>query len=161
MTLSQAMQRGESKSLRVAHNFGGPTAIEDAVAAAHRFARAAALDGAVTARLAIIVEELIANVIEHGEPGPGDLVELTLARLGGEVSLILEDRGQAFDPRLRQRPDALPERGGGAGLALVNAWTRILSYESAEAGNRLELIIPLEQSLAGGSADADDGPKGV
>ncbi len=144
VTLSQAMRRGESKTLRVAHNFGGPDAVADAVAAAHAFAAATALGEDTSVRLAIIVEELVANVFEHGELADGELVELTLTRLGQEVSLIMEDRGLAFDPRALPQSDSVPERGGGAGLGLVNAWTRILSYESADAGNRLELIIPLD-----------------
>lgn len=138
------MARGNSRILRVAYNFSGPGAVADAVAAVQSFTRATAIDRDSADRLAIIVEELVANIFDHGSLAPGQCVEMTLARLGKEVSLTLQDPGNAFDPRAWEAPDTVPPAdGGGAGLALVNAWTRILSYESAGEMNRLELIIPL------------------
>jgi serine/threonine-protein kinase RsbW len=106
--------------------------------------------GEAAARLAIVVEELVANIFDHGGLKPDECVEMSLSRLGREVSLTLEDRGNAFDPRQPPLPN-VETAGAGAGLGLINAWTRILSYESAGEVNRLELIIPLDATPSGGN----------
>ena len=139
------MEPGESKSLRVAYNFHGASAVGDAAAAARGFAQAIRLDPAGTARLAIVVEELVANIFEHSGIDAGRPVEMVLWHLGREISLVIEDHGSRFDPRDAAPPgDLPPERGGGAGLAIVTAWARVLSYEASGGVNRLELIIPCD-----------------
>lgn len=137
------MRRGESKSLHIAYNLGGPDAVTDAAAAARTFAAATGLDGDATARLAIIVEELVANLFDHGGVEHDQFVELTLSRTDGDVSLTLEDPGHAFNPAAPRAPADIPERGGGAGLDLVATWARILRYESGGGVNRLELVVPV------------------
>ena len=134
------MDEGESKVLSVAHSLSGDGAIAAGVAATHAFAAAAALRPETAARLAIVVEELVMNLFEHGGVGPDQPVELTLTHRGGEVLLTIEDRGAFFDPAA-VRPGAVPDRGGGAGIALVQAWSRVLHYAATGGINRLELII--------------------
>lgn len=140
------MKPGESKSLTVLHSIGGPDAVGEALRAADAFAGALALPAGKAARLAIVVEELVANLFEHGGVGADDRVELSFAGRGGDVMLILEDPGRAFDPRAAPGPGEVPpERGGGAGLAMVAAWTRVLRYEASGGANRLELLIPADE----------------
>ncbi len=144
VTLSGAMGRSESKTLRVAVNLVGADAGTQAIAAARGFAAAAALPDAVGHRLCVIVEELVLNLYEHGGVDAAACVELVLARRGAEVSLVLEDPGHFFDPRAAEGPSELPpERGGGAGIALVQAWSRVLAYDASGGVNRLELLIPV------------------
>lgn len=144
MTISQATGEGESKTLRVAHNLREPGAAGQAIRAAEAFATAAGLREGLAARLAIIVEELVLNVYEHGGVPPDASIELVLARRGRELSLILEDPGRFFDPREAPAPGQTPERGGGAGLALVKAWGRILAYDASGGVNRLELLMSID-----------------
>ena len=144
MTVSQAMGGGESKTLRVAHNLQGPQAAVQAIKAAEAFATAAGLREGLAARLAIIVEELVLNVYEHGGVSDDACVELVLARRGSELSLVLEDPGRHFDPRNAAPPGETPERGGGAGLALVRAWGRVLAYDATGGVNRLELLMSID-----------------
>ena len=55
---------------------------------------------------------------------------------------MLESGGTPFDPRETQADRPIPDRGGGAGLALVRAWSRIESSQSVGDRNRLQLLIP-------------------
>ena len=95
-------------------------------------------------RLAILIEELLANLFEHGELRDHATVMLRLERQDEHVLLTLEDAGIAFDPRSAVSDAPVPERGGGAGLALVRAWAEALSYQAGAPLNRLELRYSLK-----------------
>ena len=101
-----------------------------------------AVDDDIRARLAIIVEELVANIVEHsGSPGDQP-ISLILERSGAEIMITLNDSGIAFDPCGHvPRGEPLPERGGGAGLALVQSWARSMSHSRADGRNTLTLVI--------------------
>jgi anti-sigma regulatory factor (Ser/Thr protein kinase) len=120
----------------------GPGAVAEALSAASRFADAAAIGRDATEKLAIIVEELVLNIVDHGEAPTGSAIELTLTRGHDTVRLAVSDAGAAFDPR-SMRVAEIPERGGGAGLALVRAWSLVERYERRRGRNRLELALPL------------------
>lgn len=116
------------------------TAVTVAVGAAHRFATD--LPIRVAERLAIVVEELVQNLVEHAVQPPGAVIGLALWIDAGRIWLKLVDRAAPFDPRgAAMMP--IPERGGGAGLAMVRAWTRIDSYVRAAGCNVLLLSMPL------------------
>jgi serine/threonine-protein kinase RsbW len=94
------------------------------------------------ARIAIIVEELVANIIEHSGSPADQPISLALERSGDEIALTLSDSGMAFDPCApAQLAEAPPERGGGAGLALVQSWASSISYSRADGRNTLKLVI--------------------
>lgn len=87
-------------------------------------------------RLAVLIEELLANLFEHG----GAPTVMLRARLQqGHVLLVVEDSGVPFDPRSADLDGPVPERGGGAGLALVRAWCETLDYRVEPSVNRFEL----------------------
>ena len=90
-------------------------------------------------RLSIIVEELLANLIEHGGWNPASEAILRVEQDSGRLRLILEDNCLAFDPRLADLTQPIPLRGGGAGLALVRAWADDLTYQPGPPVNRLAL----------------------
>lgn len=95
-------------------------------------------------RLAIVVEEWVANVVEHGGPPAGSHIGLRLALGPGIVRITVTDAGCAFDPREApafEGPDL--ERGGGAGLELMRAWSRVVAYGCRGGRNRLVLELPL------------------
>ncbi|HEX8442979.1 MAG TPA: ATP-binding protein [Allosphingosinicella sp.] len=108
--------------------------------AARDFATAAKLATGDAARLCILVEELVTNVVEHGG---SPSAEVSMALEGRSVRIILVDAGDSFDPRTAQAVPPEKARGGGAGLAIVRAWADVLSYESGADGNRLELVVAL------------------
>ena len=114
--------------------------VHSAIVATFQFAGEQALPATTTRRLAIIVEEIVTNVLCHASDGRD--IALTLRLHHGEDGLFvtLEDDSIPFDPRsapLRELPN--PDRGGGVGLALVKAWTKIVSYDCEGRQNRLVL----------------------
>ncbi len=115
-------------------------AVETAVATAIRFGHLAGLSLDTHAILAVVVEELVSNVIEHGAAGDTPIA-MALALDDAGVRLSLVDGGHFFDPRQAIRKP-VPERGGGAGIALVLAWTRIIDYARVGDVNHLKLLIP-------------------
>lgn len=120
------------------------TAVASAIGSAREFALRHRLAPAAAARLVVIVDELVGNLLRHGEPVGGEIaIALKLARDGGEVVLTFEDNCLPFDPRSAHfaGPDG---DGGGVGLALVRAWTEIVSYGSRDGVNRLILRLPAE-----------------
>lgn len=94
-------------------------------------------------RLAILIEELIANLFDHGD---GNVTAtLRLQRTESHVHLVLEDGGAPFDPRQAGSVEPNEERGGGVGLALVRAWPEQLTYWPGPPTNRLDLSLRLQE----------------
>ena len=118
-------------------------AVGAACDAARDFASGAGLGDDTGARLCIIVEELVINLVEHAGLTAPDQLRLELGWDGHDVTLVLTDPGPPFDPRVAPPPGELPpERGGGAGLAMVQAWAHIESYVRFSGINRLTLRLP-------------------
>ena len=139
------MPSRESQTVKSHARVAGPTALADAVSATRRFAVDQGIGTRDRAHLCIIVEELVANLIEHGRNGVERQIGVELARLPSAITLAIEDDGAAFDPRNAPASTGVPARGGGAGLRLVSAWSRIVDYRSADGRNRLELEMPLTE----------------
>ncbi|HEX8055951.1 MAG TPA: ATP-binding protein [Novosphingobium sp.] len=117
-----------------------------ATAAVEAFAGAADLDRVTARRLAIIVEEVVANVLDHAAHDRDITLTLSLRPDESGPLVTLEDDSDPFDPRTAAPAEAPnPDRGGGVGLALVAAWADIVSYDSADGRNRLVL----QQRLTG------------
>lgn len=111
-----------------------------AQAAVDAFAAAQALDATTKRRLAIIVEELLINVIDHAIHGRDIALGLDLQTVEDGVAITIDDDSIAFDPRTVAPPELPnPDRGGGVGLAIVKAWADIVSYDSEHGRNRLVL----------------------
>lgn len=94
-------------------------------------------------RLTIVVEEWVSNVVEHGTPPPGSRIALRLEHADDHVRLTVSDAGQVFDPRDARAEGPNLERGGGAGLELMRAWSRVAAYRRRRGRNRLVLEVPL------------------
>ena len=137
------MRTRESGKDRVSCRVSGKDAVTQASSAARAFGEAQWLSEDEVARLCIIIEELLANLYDHGGVGHGDVVKLSLASEPGGIRIIVEDKGAPFDPRQPRQKSDRPDRGGGAGIDIVRSWAVITAYEATETGNRLELILPL------------------
>jgi anti-sigma regulatory factor (Ser/Thr protein kinase) len=94
-------------------------------------------------RLALVVEEWVANVVEHGGPPAGSRIVLSLRLQGEVVRLAMSDAGRPFDPQTAAFDGPNLDRGGGAGLALIASHGRIVQYARRAGRNRLVLEIPL------------------
>ncbi|TAK14028.1 MAG: ATP-binding protein, partial [Rhizorhabdus sp.] len=91
------------------------------------------------ARLVIIIEELVTNLVEHGGVAADGMIELVLTQQAGAIGIALSDSGIAYDPRSDDPDAAMPDRGGGAGIDLIKAWAEIIDYGSRNGQNRLLL----------------------
>ena len=120
-----------------------PHGVRRGLATALLFAGDAAIGDSAADKLSIIVEEWLINVVEHGEAAPGRRIALGLERRGDVVRLSVSDPGLAFDPREQVFEGPNLERGGGAGLAMINAWSRIVAYRRRAGRNRLVLEMPI------------------
>ena len=110
-------------------------AVARAIAAARRFAG----EGEAADTLALVAEEWVANVVEHGAPPLRSRIVLRFERAGRTVRLLASDAGSAFDPRgAAAGPNR--ERGGGAGLALIAAWCE-LDYRRRRGRNCVTLVV--------------------
>lgn len=118
-------------------------AVSRAVSLARAFAAAAALAPPFADRLALVVEEWIANVIEHGGPHAGRIA-LRLRLSDGAARISISDAGRPFDPRTAAFDGPNQARGGGAGLALIRDHCRISAYTRRGGRNRLTLELWLD-----------------
>jgi len=91
----------------------------------------------------VVVEEWLANVIEHGGPQYGARIIIGLRLEPGAVRLSFSDGGRAFDPRTAAFKGPNADRGGGAGLAMIASLCRIRAYVRGGGRNRLVLEMPL------------------
>jgi serine/threonine-protein kinase RsbW len=140
------MPSRESQTDRQRIDVAGPTALGDAMAATRRYAVDRDLGERDRARLCIVVEELITNLCEHGVCDLEHEISVEFGRLGSAIIVAIEDNGAPFDPRSAPTPAQIPARGGGVGINLIRTWSEIVSYESADGRNRLELRISLSGS---------------
>jgi anti-sigma regulatory factor (Ser/Thr protein kinase) len=95
--------------------------------------------------LQIVVEELVTNVIDYGEVPVGELactVDLSIEG-GGNLVVMIKDRGRPYNPLLREEPDVtLPAELrpiGGLGVHFCKKLTDAQHYERVGEWNILTL----------------------
>ncbi|WBV41718.1 ATP-binding protein [Pseudoroseomonas cervicalis] len=107
------------------------------------FAEAAELAPGAAHRVALVAEELVANVAMHGEGA--SFVEVALRLQDGALHLGITDDGPAFDPLAEAAPDTaagLEEREiGGLGIHFVRQMVRSLDYRRADGRNHLMAVL--------------------
>jgi anti-sigma regulatory factor (Ser/Thr protein kinase) len=133
----------ESKPDRVSHRLRGGTVIIDATKAARAFGESQWLGDDELARLCIVVEELVANLYDHGGLSDQDDVGLDFAVDPDGIRVSIADPGAPFDPWSAPRKSAAIERGGGVGIDIIRAWAEFISYGQTPGGNRLEFLLPI------------------
>jgi anti-sigma regulatory factor (Ser/Thr protein kinase) len=112
----------------------------DAFAAGHR------LPADEAARLQVILEELLTNVVKYGYRGTSAQGSITVALAfdGNNLAIEFEDDGIAFDPLSHQAPDlhlSAEERPvGGLGLHLLRSLTDKGHYRRDLDRNHLSLV---------------------
>jgi anti-sigma regulatory factor (Ser/Thr protein kinase) len=137
------MSRRESNSDRIRCRLQGSGAVRSATDAARAFGEAQQLAADDLARLCVVIEELVANLYDHGGLTEADSVELTLDREPGGIRVGIADPGTPFDPRSAARKRVRPKRGGGAGIDLIRSWAQLIDYQVTQEGNRLDLVLPI------------------
>jgi anti-sigma regulatory factor (Ser/Thr protein kinase) len=106
---------------------------------------AAGVGGEVAMKLALVLEEAVANVINHGLPGspPPHRVAVRLEIDADTVAAEVIDNGRPFDPTGVPRPDlslSLEERQpGGLGIHLMRELMDGFDYRRSGDSNILRL----------------------
>jgi serine/threonine-protein kinase RsbW len=121
----------------------GSAAIREASDAARAFGIAQLLDDDELARFCIVIEELVANLYDHGGLSKDDQVELNFIVDPAGIRVAIVDSGVPFDPWTAPRIGEQNDRGGGVGIDIVRAWAHFLGYDSGAGQNRLEFLLPL------------------
>lgn len=137
------MGLGESNSAAKEVRISGANPVTDAAHATRAFAVENRIVGGDLSRLCVIVEEVFANLTEHGGVGPDDFVDLSLSTGPDGVRIVIIDPGRPFDPRVARPGQRRPDRGGGAGIDIVRSWASHIDYRSSAGRNRLALLVPL------------------
>jgi serine/threonine-protein kinase RsbW len=93
--------------------------------------------------LQLILEEILVNVVSHGQPAPGASIEIALGLGAEELELEIQDSGAAFNPLTAPAPEitaSLEDRPiGGLGVHLVKRLSDRLEYQRLGGRNRLWL----------------------
>ena len=120
----------------------GTAAFAETFCERHGFARDTAL------KVALIVEELLCNAIEHGYGGEcDDAIRISLCAEGRELILLYEDDAPPFDPfagDIDSEPNDAPLESrpvGGLGLRLVRGFPADARYAREDGRNRLRITL--------------------
>lgn len=115
------------------------------IEAAARFAERAHLGKEDQVRLRIIVEELLTNLLKHGQLRAESSIGYSFKRSNEEALIEVTDDGAPFDPRRDLEAVRRSHLGaeGGQGWPLIMSWCRIVDYQRQGDRNRLQLIFPL------------------
>lgn len=128
-----------------------PGGVREVNAAFAGFAEAQALPADVRRSLNVALDELLANVLSHGQTGRDPCSVTIEVKLDEKrVTMTLTDDGKPFDPFGREAPDTtlpIEERAiGGLGIHLVEQLMDQVSYERRDGHN----VVVLVKKLANG-----------
>ena len=95
------------------------------------------------AEINLVLEEIVVNIIAHGDLSKKTPITITLAREGQELTITVVDEGPSFDPTICASPDITQplqhRKSGGLGLHLVRTFCRDCSYTRENDNNILTL----------------------
>lgn len=116
--------------------------IDRAAAWLDEFAASADIPAEVTAKLQVVLDEIVSNLIRHAVPDAGAIL-LQVRRREHDVELAVTDHGPPFDPT-RFEPVPLEVRVaerqvGGAGLLFVRALIDEIEFARRDGRNHLVL----------------------
>jgi serine/threonine-protein kinase RsbW len=102
------------------------------------------IDESTIHKVQLAVDEACANIIKHAYFGVAGPLKITLEVSGKEITIIIKDKGEPFDPSSVPPPDLsldLDKRKiGGLGIHLIQKLMDSVSYSfSSDEGNQLVL----------------------
>jgi len=110
------------------------------------FSASRGVDRAEQARIAILIEELLTNLMKYGHPGHvrARHVDVSLHLVSKQMTIVFTDNGRAFNLLAHPPPDLerpLEERPvGQLGLQIVRELAHELSYNRVRGHNVIRLI---------------------
>lgn len=148
MSLVVLMPRTQTRTFPA--RYESLAAIDQFVAAA---AEEASFDECTVYQVELAVDEACSNIIKHAYGGEGSgTIECTYRIQDEELTVILRDQGQPFDPETVPEPNLsadIEERtGGGLGLYLIRQIMDEVSFDfESEAGNVLTMVKRKKHSM--------------
>jgi anti-sigma regulatory factor (Ser/Thr protein kinase) len=116
-----------------------------------RESEAAGLDNRASYRLRLAVDEIVTNIVVHGRPadaGAEATIGLDAVLADDRLTIVVEDRGPAFDPLTLETPEAddlkrpLEQRAiGGLGVFLAIRGVDEFRYERTSGANRNVFVV--------------------
>ena len=91
-------------------------------------------------RATIVLDEVCSNMIRHDDSlTDASLFTVEVVLDGAAVTMVISDRGRAFDP-LAHSQDSSPENGG-HGIALIKGLASAVAYRRVKSCNRLTVTV--------------------
>jgi len=129
----------EPLSLRLAASLA---AVEEARSALFAYLEPQGIEARVLNRIEVALEELISNVVRHGEIAT--FVEIAADYSEGAVTISVTDDGVPFNPLARAEParfDKLENATlGGLGIGLVKRLAKAVAYDRVKGLNRTSAV---------------------
>jgi serine/threonine-protein kinase RsbW len=104
-----------------------------------------AVSPAAVARVRVVLEEVILNLINHGTGWVTGVIDVRVEVEPGRVVVVIEDDCAPFDPRSAPEFDKtrpLEERSaGGMGIQLVRSLAAEMDYQQLPGRNRLRVVV--------------------
>ncbi len=121
--------------------------LEQVQSQVERFSETQQLSAKASYALSLCLEELLTNVVMHGQSidQDGTRICLTLTQVENEVRITIEDNGQPYDPTATPEPDVdalLDDRPiGGLGVHLVRELAHRFDYCHRDGKNCVSIAI--------------------
>jgi len=101
------------------------------------------LSSKTTMELNLILDELISNIVEHGDVEKDSEIDIKLTKKKAVITLVIMDDGPPFDPTVTPAVDiALPlekRKCGGLGIHLIRKFSDKCKYTRVDNKNILTL----------------------
>ncbi|WP_321421050.1 ATP-binding protein [uncultured Methanobacterium sp.] len=99
-------------------------------------------------QLQLAVDEAASNIILHGYTHRTGPIQLTICKENNNIIIMIEDRGEPFNPLKVDKPDLgapLEERSpGGLGIHFLKTMTDSVHYQFKDGKNILTLVKTLD-----------------
>lgn len=131
-----------------------------------RFASEQRLPDESLAKINLVLDEMVSNVIKYGRVRDGEGgIDVVLALEGGLLTIDLADDGVAFNPLEATPPDLdrpIVERPiGGLGIHIVKALSETIAYRRENDRNRLTMTMRVQDSRQGSGIRDQDQRLGI
>lgn len=100
-------------------------------------------------KVELVLEEVLTNIVKYAYPDAGGKMKLTCSLEGTTFRLVLQDRGNPFNPLAKDPPtlssDITERPIGGLGIFLVQHMVDHVAYERVDDRNVLTLEFRVRQ----------------